>query len=411
MDDSTPMSVSGDSSAPAESSSVPGSASTTAEGYAAPTGSGEQSSRQAEGVTPEQTTEDSNAAVAPIVPPDDSDLEGKPGVEGLQNVRQAYRALEADMRNAKPTIERINQLGGLDRVAQDSEMVNSIFTGQPETFWNSLYGQSPEATASLVESLLQQWPEHVAKRVTELGLIDQPQAAQQPANTFDPTELNDIPDQFHDLWKALPDDVRWNMLDNMTKEGREWQLGELAEAQASRQQARQAQQAVQQQQQQQYQRDVQGLYSDLEKAVWSGVENQLAAKLKFTGDETTDKMVLGMFKAFAVQELTDDPSVKPISAKTQEHLDKLERRQAMGMAAQLQAQAAIRIGKYVEAFDKVFDGYRRWMEHQRGNATNRTEAPAGNTTQFQQNGNNQLPGQGGDFETERLRAISRNIFG
>lgn len=376
-----------------------------------PVAGAESVAEPADGGLPEGEATDGSAAAPPVVPGDDSDLEQIQGAEGIRSVRQAYRTLESEMREAKPVLQTVQELGGLDVVAQSAQMVNAIFSENPTDFWSSLYQESPEATARLVDTVLATWPEYIARKAQEMNLIPRGTAEPAPASSpIDPARLEAIPEQHRDLYRSLPDEVR-EEIDLMGDQARDFTLSQYAKAEAAERQAQEAQRGVEAQRQQQLQQAQHSLAEDLRKAVWSGVEKQLSDKLKFTGEAKTDEMLVNMFRVFAEHELSSDPSVQPISAKTWEHVEKLERRQALGMAAQLQAQAANRIGAYVTTLNKVFDGYRRFLESQRNEATNRREAPMGTGNAFTQTGNRALPANAGEFNAENLRAISRQIFG
>lgn len=407
-------SVSADSSSATEIS--PAGASASNEGYGTDTTTSQPDATlaapEAAPVADESATEppDGSAAASPVVPEDDSDLE-ETGAEGIRSLRQAYRTLESDHRSAKPIVETVEQLGGLDVVVPSTEMVNAIFGDNPVNFWSSLYNESPEATARLVDTVMQTWPDYVMQKAAEMNLI--PQATPSPApvsSPVDPAKLASIPEQFQALYQSLPDEVR-EEIDLMGEQARDFTLEKYAQADIAARQAAEVARGYEAQREQQFQQAKASLENDLRQAVWSGVEKQLSDKLKFTGDPKTDGMLVGMLRAFAEQELSSDPSVQPISAKTWEHIEKLERRQALGMAAQLQAQAANRLNGYITALDKVFDGYRRFLESQRNEATNRREAPPGTGNAFGQQNGRALPANAGEFNAENLRAISRSIFG
>lgn len=354
---------------------------------------------------------DGSAAAPPVVPEDDSDLE-ETGAEGIRSLRQAYRTLESDHRNAKPVVETVEQLGGLNVVTQSAQMVGAIFSENPVEFWSSLYNESPEATARLVDTVMETWPDYVMQKAAELNLIPKGAVEAPPVSSpVDPARLASIPEQYRDLYASLPDEVR-EEVDLMGDQARDFTLEKYAQAEVASQRAAEVARGLEEQRQQQLQQARGSLMEDLRKAVWSGVEKQLSDKLKFTGDPKTDEMIVGMFRVFAEHELTNDPSVQPISAKAWEHVEQLERRQAFGMAAQLQAHAANRLNGYISAMGKVFDGYRRFLELQRNEATNRREAPkgAGNAA-LPQNGNRALPANAGEFSPENLRRISQGIFG
>lgn len=360
---------------------------------------------------PEGEPTDGSAAAPPVVPEDDSDLE-ETGAEGIRSLRQAYRTLESDHRNAKPVVETVEQLGGLDVVTQSTQMVGAIFSENPVEFWSSLYNESPEATARLVDTVMETWPDYVMQKAAELNLIPTAQAEAPPVSSpVDPARLANVPEQYRDLYASLPDEVR-EEIDLMGDQARDFTLEKYAQAEVASQKAAEVARGLEEQRQQQLQQARGSLVEDLRKAVWSGVEKQLSDKLKFTGDPKTDEMLVGMFRVFAEHELTNDPAVQPISAKAWEHVEHLERRQALGMAAQLQAHAANRLNGYISAMGKIFDGYRRFLELQRNEATNRREAPkgAGNTA-LPQSGNRALPPNAGEFSPENLRRISQGIFG
>ncbi len=363
-----------------------------------------------ESVTPPpETVQDGGVAPAPIVPADDTDLQDKPGVEGIRNLRQAYRALENDIKPVREIATTVETLGGLDVVRQSTEMVNSIFSETPQNFWASLAGESPQATANLIDQVFTLWPDYIVGKVQEMGLIPQSQAPAAQSTAIEPAELEKIPQQFHDLYKALPAATREG-LQYATEEERNFNLSQFAKADAAEKASQQALQAVQQQQQEAVQKQKESLFNDVGKATWAGVESQLGEKLKLSGDPEIDGLLVSMMRNLAENELVNDPAIKPLADKMAEHIDKLERRQAIGLAANLQAHGANRITKYINTLNKVFDGYRRFQASQRNEATGRIEPPQGGGNQ-QQNQSRTLPPNAGQFDKENLRQISRNIFG
>lgn len=360
--------------------------------------------------TPETATPDGEIAPPPVIPADDSDLQDKQGVEGIRNLRQAYRQLESDTKPVREMAKTVETLGGLDIVRQSTEMVNSIFSEEPSNFWRSLAGESPQATAQLIDQAFTLWPDYIAGKIQEMGYIPQSQVPVAPSTAIDPAEFEKIPPQFHDLYKTLPPSTREG-LQLAPEDERMFNLSQFAKADAAEKASQQALQAVKDQQQEALQKQKETLFSDVGKAAWAGVESTLGEKLKLSGDPEIDGLLVNMMRSLAENELVNDPAVKPLAEKMSEHIDKLERRQAIGLAANLQAHGANRITKYINTLSKVFDGYRRFQQSQRNEATNRIEPPHGVGNGQQGNGNRTLPPNAGQFDKENLRQISRNIFG
>jgi hypothetical protein len=164
-------------------------------------------------------------------------------------------------------------------------------------------------------------------------------------------------------------------------------------------------------QEQRQQEQAAKLGQDFRDAVWSGITQQLADKLKPTGNTKLDGMLQQVVRTWAEFATAQDTAAQPVLGQLYEAIDKLETRRAMSLAAPVQAHAARLIGEFLNELAPVFDGYHKWLQSQRGNGDNRVEAPLPGGNLPQQPTNGHLPANAGEFDPENLRRISRSIFG
>lgn len=353
--------------------------------------------------------------VDPAVP---SDVDGQavdpeqPGeTPAVPQLRAHANTLEGEL-NAERS--RWQEIGGYEQAKADVAMVSSIFAGNPKEFWSSLYDQSPEAATAAVDAFLANWPNYVLSKLQAEGRIPQVNQSQsQPSfqsQAVSQEELSAIDPQYHEVWRTLPASERIRLLESDDLEARDFQLEGYRKAHEHDKALQDHQRRLNEQAEAAERAQKEQLSQRFRDAVWTGLTQQHAEKLKLTGDPAIDGKLTEVFRAYAETALTQDPASQAIVAQLYEAIDKLEGRKAMSLAAPVQAAAWTVMSKVLDPLAQVFNGYRKYLELQRNNGVNRVEPsiPGGDQ---QQQGQSQLPANAGEFSEENLRQISRRIFG
>lgn len=329
------------------------------------------------------------------------------GEIAIPQLRAHANALEADLNGIRGELQ---QLGGIDQVKSDVSLVNALFSSDPVDFWTAIHSQSPDTTRAVVDAAIDGWSDYIVQKLQDRGLM--PQAAtptSYQSQSVDTAELSGIDSKYHDVYKTLPASERY-ALQAEDAEVRDFRLGQFQKSFEHDQMLQQQQQAISQQQESAKQAQQQKIATDFRTAVWTGIQNQLADKLKPTGDAATDQQLGEVLRLWAEVAISQDPASQATLSQLYDSVERMETRKAMGLAAPVQAHAARLIGGVLEKLAPVFDGYHKYQKLQQSNGNNRVEPPAPGVTHPGQN-QGQLPAGAGEFNPDNLLRYSREIFG
>jgi len=391
---STPSGEQGASPAPAAASGG------IVEGQSAVTPVGEQPA--ADTSQSANAPAESDAAVTPGQDP--AQPEGE--TPAVPQLRAHVQSLETDLTGWK-------ELGSFEQVKEDVGLVNSLFDGQPAEFWEKVRTQSADAVIAVLDAAFDRWPQFMFDTAQKRGLI--PQANQSPTQfqpaQASPAELSVIDPRFHEMYNHLTPQERYE-IQQEEDPGRQARMLEThLKAHQHDQMLAKHDEQLKAQQEQRRQEQQNKLGQDFRDAVWSGIKQQLADKLKPTGNPQIDDKLTEVLWTWAQTATAQDATAQGVLGQLYQAIDGLESRKAMSLAAPVQAHAARIIGDFLTAFAPVFDGYHKYLQSQRGNGDNRVEAPVPGGTDPQRPNNGQLPAGAGNFDPENLRNYSRQIFG
>lgn len=362
---------------------------------------------QAPAVDPSQGAnaqpQNGDAAVTPGVDP--AQPQGE--TPAIPQLRAHAQALEADLNGWK-------ELGSLEQVKSDIGMVGALFSEQPAQFWEKVHAQSEDALVAALDAAFDRWPQFMVKTAQDRGLIPQADATQTPqfqSAQATPAELSVLDQRFHEMYNHLSPQERYEIQAEEDPARQARMLETHLKAHQHDQMLAQHDQQWKDQQAQRHQEQTAKLGQDFRDAVWSGINSQLADKLKPTGDPKLDSKLGEVVRTYAEVATTRDPAAQAILGQLNQAINGMETRKAMSLAAPVQAHAARLIGEFLDGLAPVFDGYHKYLQSQRGNGDNRVEAPLAGGNLPQQPNNGQLPAGAGNFDPENLRRISREIFG
>ena len=353
-------------------------------------------------------TQNSDAAVTP-----DQQTPAQPEGEtpAVPQLRAHAQGLEADLNNWK-------QLGGFEQVKSDVGLVNAMFSETPRDFWAQLHQQSPDTVAAVINAAIGAWPDYMVDALQKRGLI--PSQAS-PANVnaqfqtatptaIDQTELIGIDQKYHEIYPLLPASERFQLQQD-DAETRNWKLEQYWKSAQHDRSIADQQRQLDEGKEAQYQQQIQKLAGDFRNTVWSGLEQQLADKLKPTGNPQIDGALSKVVRTWAEIATAQDAAAQGVLGQLNQAIDRMETRKAFSLAAPVQGHAARLVGEFLDTLAPVFQVYHSYLRSQRQNGSDRVEPPIPGTTTPNLQNNGQLPAGAGNFDADNLRNYSRQIFG
>lgn len=327
----------------------------------------------------------------------------------VPQLRAHANALEADLNNWKG-------LGSFEEVKSNIDLVNAIYGDNPRAAWLQIQSQSPDAIIHLFDAAfdIKEWQPFFVDEAQRRGWIPQADATQspqfQPAQVT-PAELSVLDPKYHEMYPHLTAQERYEiqMEEDPAKQAR--MLENHLKAHNYDKMLAQHDKDLSEQKEQRRNEQVAKLGQDFRDSVWSGVSNQLADKLKPTGNPQIDGKLGEVVRTWAEFATAKDAAAQSVLGQLYQAIDGLETRKALSLAAPVQAHAARLIGEFLDSLAPVFDGYHKYLQSQRGNGDNRVEAPVAGGNLPQQPTNGALPANAGEFDPENLRNYSRQIFG
>lgn len=327
--------------------------------------------------------EGSAPAPAPIIPPDDSDLDGQihQGVNGIRELRNAYRTLDRDYSAYKerfaPIEQKLQEWGGIETAETSVGLVSQLFspitdpnTGQmltdeygvpqttPAPFVQSLAQRSPMTLAAMLDAALPvelALPNGQSMTVgdllvqevlgldpAKLDLYRQIQSPEDAANrgllgdvTAD--ELDGIPENYHAVYRSLPERerIRLQALDEGTRDMFLRNHAEAQEMRAFREQQLQQQQQQWQYQEQQRQAQIEQQAEQYTMSVRQEHAQAIAAelaKVQFSADPQANQQIQGLLMAATNQYVDSDPEVATRLARADALLRQQKRLELQGDA-------------------------------------------------------------------------------
>lgn len=343
-------------------------------------------------VTPEQQTPAQPEGETPAVP----------------QLRAHVQTLETDLNGWKG-------LGAFEQVKSDVGLVNTLFGEQPAQFWEQVQNQSEDAVVAALDAAFDRWPQFMIKTAQTRGLIPQADATQTPqfqSAQASQAELAVLDPRYHEMYNHLSPQDRYEIQMEEDPAKQSQMLETRLKAFNYDQMLARHDQQLNEQKEQRRQEQTAKLGQDFRDAVWSGIKQQLADKLKPTGNPQIDDKLSEVVWTWAQTATAQDATAQTVLGQLYQAIDGLETRKAMSLAAPVQAHAARLISEFLTGLAPIFDGYHKFLQSQRGNGDNRVEAPIpGGTDPRQQPNNGQLPKGAGEFDPENLRNYSRQIFG
>jgi hypothetical protein len=345
-----------------------------------------------------------DAAVTPGTDP--AQPEGE--TPAVPQLRAHVQTLETDLNNWKG-------LGSFEEVKSDVGLVNAIYGDDPKAAWAQLQAQSPDTVIRLFDAAfdIKEWQPFFIDAAKQRGWIPQADATQpqfQPAQVT-PAELSVLDPKYHEMYPHLSAQERYEiqMEEDPAKQAR--MLETHLKAFKHDQMLAQHDEQLKTEKEQRHNEQTARLGQDFRDAVWGGVTQQLADKLKPTGNPQIDGKLGEVVRTWAEFATARDAAAQSVLGQLYQAIDGLETRKAMSLAAPVQAHAARLIGEFLDGLAPIFDGYHKYLQSQRGNGDNRVEAPLPGGNLPQQPNNGQLPANAGEYDPENLRRYSREIFG
>lgn len=316
-------------------------------------------------------------------------------VPGLVQALRSARTAERERTKALRQIEsQFEAFGGAEGALQSLQLVNTLFSGQPEgttEFLTSLYDNAQPAYADLVTKAIEFNPEYAIAQLQQMGRLPADLGGvPQASGSLDAETLASIPEHLRATAQALPSSVMDDLL-LQTDEVRNYHLEREMRMQqldnAQRQQAETQYQAAYQQAYQTGQQQAIDLTQQYEKAHY----NQLAKWQPFgPGDETKDQnqAMYGMVLEGAMARVLSDQKFAQMYADAAQLLQNAplrtlqgerlaasqDERRGRALAAQFNARLGQVLREQVKSLDEVFKGYRAYQQMS-GQMPNRREIP------------------------------------
>lgn len=272
-----------------------------------------------------QATDDSAAppAAGQEIPENDDDLASLPETERtpLINQRNRIRELNKYRAGAEPVMSWVEERGGMDYVRQDVEMVDKLFSANPEDrmqFYEALSRDSSAfsrfwtdiTTDTRVQraALQNMDPQEVLRYVEQAGLLGDDYTA-----NVDPGVRATIPQELQAAWDSLPAEAK-EAYAKMTPGVRNWNLQRDAQLNHIQQADRQSKQQARQQ-----------AVNDQKLKVYNDVRSILQSALaeKIPGNDEAVKFVLRATETA----LYDSPEGAALWNELQVHIENGETRE------------------------------------------------------------------------------------
>jgi hypothetical protein len=300
-------------------------------------------------------------------------------VQALRSARTAERERTKALRQMENQFEAY---GGAEGALQSLQLVNTLFSGQPEgttEFLTALYDNAQPAYADLVTRAIEFNPDYAIAQLQQMGRLPADLGeVSQASGSLDAETLASIPEYLRATAQALPASVMDDLL-LQTDEVRNYHLEREMRMQqldnAQRQQAEQQYQAAYQQAYQTGQQQAIDLTQQYEKAHLS----QLAKWEPFgPGDETKDQnqAMYSMVLEGAMAKVLGDQKFARMYADAAQLLQNApvrslqgerlvasqDERKGRALAAQFNARLGQVLREQVKTLNEVFKGYRAYQQ-------------------------------------------------
>ena len=428
------FSASSDVSAPDTSASSDAAASASGGGVTADSATPSTPSQEASApdATGEQIAagwsledEGEGAQAAPVIPEDDSDIDGmaqEPGLDpertpglvtALRNARQAVREHAQAARQAAEIQAELERFGGIETVRQQAEFVNALFAGQVDEQGNVVDGSSIPFFAQLADYsneryqqvladgtsiLIEHNPEYLISRLQEAGKLpaDLTASASQ-SGPVDQEVLASLPEHLRDTYRGLAPNRRAELDAYTDPEARIAELQDkydLQQIKSEQQQAREREwQGKVEAAQSEGQKSFEKLATDYESAHYRELSNWQP----FGPNSPENQLLHRMVVEGAWSSLIEDGALHPRTKQTYKQMyedsataiqqaplyrlrgeklkaDEMERN-ARNASALINAGLGQRIQAAVKTFDQVFRDARAYRESQASATPARAEIP------------------------------------
>lgn len=347
-------------------------------------------------------------------------------VPGLVQALRSARTAERERAKALKTYEsQLESYGGVEGALQSLQLVNSLFSGQPQgttEFLTALYDNAQPAYEQLVTDAIQYNPDYAIAQLQQMGRLPADfNSMPQASSSLDAETLAGIPAHLQETAKSLPASVMEDLL-LQTEDVRNYHLErEMRMQQLDNAQRQQAEQQYQQAYQQAYQtgqQQVVGLTQQYEKAHL----DQLAKWQPFGNDEgasAKNQMVYGMVMEGAMAKVLGDPKFAQVYADAAQLLQNAPLRNLQGeriaasqderrgraLAAQFNARLGQVLREQTKELNEVFKGYRAYQQMS-GQMPNRREIPGSTVSTGATRG---ALGPDGKASTEFLESLAAQI--
>ena len=369
--------------------------------------------------------DEGEASTAPVIPEDDSDIDGmaqEPGLDpertpglvtALRNARQAVREHAQAARQAAEVQAELERFGGIETVRQQAEFVNALFAGQVDEQGNVVDGSSIPFFAQLADYsneryqqvladgtsiLIEHNPEYLISRLQEAGKLpaDLTASASQ-SGPVDQEVLASLPEHLRDTYRGLAANRRAELDAYTDPEARIAELQDkydLQQIKSEQQQAREREwQGKVEAAQSEGQKSFEKLATDYESAHY----RELSKWQPFGPSSPENQLLHRMVVEGAWSSLIEDGALHPRTKQTYKQMyedsataiqqaplyrlrgeklkaDEMERN-ARNASALINAGLGQRIQAAVKTFDQVFRDARAYREQQRQQQPQRAEIP------------------------------------